>query len=720
MTRSATPYLPIPLAAPGQYVQARLARSTTSVRTARIALILITLAVVAGAMQWRWSIASTKTWQCDEIPLLVRFTGACGYVTCESEAREFTPSFYSWYRGALRAVRPPQQVAALHTTTNFWVNLTTHLFGVTPLAARVVPLMWSAIAIVIAAWAAWLIVRTWSAACVAAVLCALSPHGIAYAAEARGYAEAMALAPLLLITLELYRRRPDRRWVALIVLACAIQAALTVYTIWVYWVFPLLLAATWMLPRRETNAATRRTLRTVLLLILCAVCLAMLIFTIQRWALLRTSASQMGIALSSAADAWWFVTDVATHIMVRPVVMVALIPVGVYALWISKVRWWAAPLAAGILLPLAMALANGSAGYARNLGYLVVPCAALAACGADTLFRGASRRMAARPVGIVTATAALLLTVWTITDLPARARAIYMPDWGDGVSIVDSEPERIGPRWFCPSLANHWQIDWYRSRRDLGRFLSVPIGGTIEVVLGSQIGERGGKIIYQVDPSDGSVRQLPVPKYIAREPIAMARSGVDVRRCRAMRLAVDEVRVLQPYQPIFLLVTTTQSAETLNLSRLLRRTNADRDVLVFKSVVVDDRTVWSLIVPAGRVGEIRRRVETLAAGRSNTSNALVGRRLYNHAEGSRPIEMGTSSTDRRLEAGSTILQPAVLARSLDDQPANHDPSTREIGDSLDPGEFVPEPHDAANPIGFQAFVLTQRDTSAKSGPASTD
>ena len=608
MTRSATSFLPIPLATRGEHHPARIARSKVFVRASQALLVIMALAVVAVTMQWRWSIAATKSWQCDEIPLLVRFTGLCGHVTCESEAREFTPSFYSWYSGVMRGVRPPQHVAALHTTTNFWVNLTTHLFGVTPLAGRIMPLMWSALAVAVAAWAAWWIAGTWTAACVAAVLCALSPHGIAYAAEARGYAEAMALAPLLLITLEIYRRRPDRFRVALFVFACAIQAALTVYTVWVYWVLPTLLAASWMLPRREADAATRRTLRTVLLLILAAVGATMLVFTMNRWSHLHTSASQMGIAVSSAADAWWFAKDVTTHIMVRPVVMCALMPLGAYVLWTSRVKWWAAPLAAGVLMPLLMAMVNGSAGYARNLGYLVVPCAALAACGGDALVRGVSRKRSARPVGMMTAAAVILLMVWTYADLPARARAIYLPDWGDSVSAVDREPERIGPRWICPCPANHWQINWYRTRRDLDRFLDVPIDGTMEVVLGTQIGERGGKIIYQLDPSSGSVRQLPIPEYIERERIAMARSGVDLRRWRALRIEIDEAGELRPDQPVFLLIAIKQFADTIGLSRLLRRTGADRDVLVFKPIASGDRLLWSLIVPACRVDDVRRRV----------------------------------------------------------------------------------------------------------------
>ena len=207
-------------------------------------LVLAAVAIVALSCHLRWSIASGTLWQHDEIPVLVRSTGLCGHVTNEREAREFRPGYYSFYMGALRSLRAPH-----HTTTGFWVNLTTHLFGVTPFAGRLIPLIWSIVAIVAAVWGSWLVTRNIAAACIAASLVAFSPHAVAYAAQARGYAEAMALAPVLLIALDYYRRRPDGWFRALVVLICAMQLSLTVLTLWVYWVAPSLLLSIVVLPR---------------------------------------------------------------------------------------------------------------------------------------------------------------------------------------------------------------------------------------------------------------------------------------------------------------------------------------------------------------------------------------------------------------------------------------------------------------------------------------
>ncbi|UCE61855.1 MAG: hypothetical protein JSU63_08965, partial [Phycisphaerales bacterium] len=40
-----------------------------------IPLVSVTLIVVAVAVDMRWSLAKSLTWQCDEVPLLMRFTG---------------------------------------------------------------------------------------------------------------------------------------------------------------------------------------------------------------------------------------------------------------------------------------------------------------------------------------------------------------------------------------------------------------------------------------------------------------------------------------------------------------------------------------------------------------------------------------------------------------------------------------------------------------------
>lgn len=163
------------------------------------ALVLTTLVVVALSCHLRYTIASTMPWQCDEVPLLMRFTGLCGHVTNEQEAQAFRPSCYPAYMGALRSLKAPKSYATLHTTTGFWTNLTIHLFGANPLGGRVAPLAWSLVALAVAGTGAFLVTRSLVAACVATLVVSLSPHAITYGAQARGYAEALALAPALLI-----------------------------------------------------------------------------------------------------------------------------------------------------------------------------------------------------------------------------------------------------------------------------------------------------------------------------------------------------------------------------------------------------------------------------------------------------------------------------------------------------------------------------------------
>ena len=107
------------------------ALSTARPRGAALAtgsLVLVTLVAVAFSGYLRWSLAHSLTWQRDEIPPLVRFTGLCGWVTNETEAREFRPSLYTFRTGAVRSFHVPTFTSALHTTSYFWTNLTLHLF----------------------------------------------------------------------------------------------------------------------------------------------------------------------------------------------------------------------------------------------------------------------------------------------------------------------------------------------------------------------------------------------------------------------------------------------------------------------------------------------------------------------------------------------------------------------------------------------------------------
>ena len=89
-------------------------------RVVALPIVIVTALVVIASCGLRWELARDTLWQCDEIPLLVRFTGLCGLATNEAEAAAFEPTRWSLYNGALRSVHVPKYPSALHTTTGFW------------------------------------------------------------------------------------------------------------------------------------------------------------------------------------------------------------------------------------------------------------------------------------------------------------------------------------------------------------------------------------------------------------------------------------------------------------------------------------------------------------------------------------------------------------------------------------------------------------------------
>ena len=146
-------------------VRARRSSALLRWHAADVPVVLTTLVVVALSCQMRWTTVTTTLWQCDEIPLLVRFTGLCGHVTDERSAGDFEPSLYTFRTGVVRSLSAPRPMAAIHTTTGFWANLTLHLFGVNPTAGRLAPLVWSIVAILVAAWGGWMVGHGVFAAC---------------------------------------------------------------------------------------------------------------------------------------------------------------------------------------------------------------------------------------------------------------------------------------------------------------------------------------------------------------------------------------------------------------------------------------------------------------------------------------------------------------------------------------------------------------------------
>ncbi len=566
----------------------------------RVTAVAVTVLVVTLSCQLRWSLGSTTPWQCDEIPLLVRYTGLCGHVTNEQEARDFEPSFYSFYMGALRSVRAPKDTAAIHTTTGFWVNLTTHLFGASPAAGRAMPFVWSIVAIAAAAWGGWMVTQSVLAACIAACLVAVSPHAMVYGAQARGYAEAMAVTPLMLIAFECFRRRPQS-WVrAVILLICCVQLSLTVYTLWLFWVAPALLLAVCALPRKAATVESRRMTRTVLIVVCASVFSFMALYTIDRLGPLSFTASRKGIALDSPHRAWAFLVSTMSHLTVAPVVVLLLGTAGVLVLWRSTVRWWLFVLGAGVAAPLLFAAINRSAGYPRNFGYLVVPIAILAGAGADLWVVKAMERYRA---GVVAAGAAVALigsAAWAQSGTTSHARKMIEPDWGGAVMAIDREPETIGPRWVCHSLANHWQINWYRDTQHLVRSLAAPVGGEVEIILGTQHDELGREVVYQVDPLLDAIVAKPLPDWLVATSIDKTRSGVAIRRWRGARIASQGIADVPTGETLFVVhLGDGPSVATGTNDRMHRAIHEDPPIH-FKPVRIGNRIASSWIGQAGK------------------------------------------------------------------------------------------------------------------------
>ena len=53
----------------------------------------VTLVTLVWAGTVRVHLATSVPWQCDEVPMITRFTGLCGHATNASEASAFDPSF---------------------------------------------------------------------------------------------------------------------------------------------------------------------------------------------------------------------------------------------------------------------------------------------------------------------------------------------------------------------------------------------------------------------------------------------------------------------------------------------------------------------------------------------------------------------------------------------------------------------------------------------------
>ena len=579
-----------------------MSRSSARSEAWAVAPILIaTVVVSAWTIQLRWEIASSLPLQCDEIPLLTRFTGLNGHATNEADALQFEPSFYSLRMGALRSLRVPPFQYAIHTSTGFWSNLSIHVLGYSAGAARLPQVLWSVVAILATGWAAWLVSRSLSAACVAAWLMAIAPYSLAYGTQARGYAECMALAPALLIALEYFRRRPDRWPRAFAVFLCSLALSMTVYTTWVYWVLPTMFLAVMVLPRLTNDRSETEQARALLGWILVALIAVMSVYTVDRWKQLSVTADGFGTDLRDVELLRAFLAKLFSEFLPWPLLGGVLAVVGLVAARRSSLRWWVWPVAAGIAAPVLLTLVLGSPGYVRNLGYLVAPLLILVAVGMDAIVRSIVTRWP-RPAICSAAVSIVMLSssAAAIGSLEQRARAILYPDWGEVAQVLGATPEPVGPRWLCVCLANYWQINWYSPPRDPAPFLAAGPGDTIEVAFGARREADGRSIVFGHEPGKIGIREKELPAYLAAFSPVETRSGVEIRRLRATRIAVAEVASLPSGTPVFVLLACDREATVADWHALLGRLGAQaRETITYRAVPAAEGVIETAIFPAG-------------------------------------------------------------------------------------------------------------------------
>jgi len=529
-------------------------RSSTLTRVSRWSLILITVVTAAASLQVKWSLAKEFSWQCDEIPMFRRFTGAGAYVTNEAEAVRYKPSLYHARCGAIRSLRPPSSQSTIHTSTGFWVNLTTQLFGVSPLAARLMPMFWSMVAIVVAGLAGYWLTKSVIAGSVAAMVVCVSPHAIIFGAQARGYAESMALSPLLIISIEWLRRRPLSRRRALFVAMVAIQLSLTVYTAWVYWTLPILVLSVLMLPKNSISTKNTKRSNSYMLLITFILVGFMCLYTLGRWKSLFFSASHMGVPVHGIRDFVDFSTATLSQMFGHGYLLfLPFLLLGIFTHRQSSDAWWLVALALSAAVAMLFVLLNGSAGYPRNFGLWLVPLAVLVGLG---FHRGLVNIQRIVPTNIVALGVPILLAIISILAFPrtsAQAHAAIYPDWGGMVQRLNDTPETVGPRWVARCLTNHWQIDWYQPISKLDRILAIPEGKTIEVLAGFQYDLQHQEISYQQDNKQKAIVPRPIPPFLASIAATDIR-GVAVRRWVGVKEEISNLQDSDPEKKVFMTI----------------------------------------------------------------------------------------------------------------------------------------------------------------------
>lgn len=559
--------------------------------------VVVAVAAVGFSVHQRYTLARDLTWQCDELPVLARFTSVGGAATTEAEARNFEPSFYSLRTGAIRSLRIPRYSFSPQTTTHFWTSLTLNLFGYSTLAGRIMPLVWGFVAIAAVGWATWLCVRSIPASCIASLIVAFSPAATAYSAQARGYGEAIALLPVMLVALELWRRKSSSWIRTLFLTIVTVQLSLTVYTMWVYWVFPVLILAVVVLPRRIENAAERPAARATLVGLLVLMCIWMGIFTAERWKPLMFLASY-GAHFESWGDFGSFLQLFVERLIPLPLVTIPLVVVGVCRFHRTSTSWWRLAMLAGLTLPLVFCIANGSPGHMRNLFYILGPLSIAAGVGFCTVLGVFSQR--GRPVAVGALSLVVIggLAASSSAALADRAYQFLLPDWGAVVRSIDAEPKAVGPRLLCPCAANHWQINWYRDRSDDAAIASLSLGDRIEVVIGAQLNDAGEAVIYRHNKRLDGIRAEVLPRYLARISATGVRAGVELRRWRGTKVRFADLPASDA--PVLVLTRIAKTPLVTKWARFLREYGAyDAGVVPFQTRYLDGEPLHIMVVPSG-------------------------------------------------------------------------------------------------------------------------
>ncbi|MCG3130693.1 MAG: hypothetical protein FLDDKLPJ_01462 [Phycisphaerae bacterium] len=387
------------------------------------------------------------------------------------------------------------------------------------------------------------------AGCYCALVFSLSPLASVYAAQARGYSETTASAALLCIAVEAVRRQPRSAARIALLMAVSVQTAATVFTTWVYWTAPVLLAACDVIPARDRRGESKAR-RAAFRLVFGIVAGFVGLYALDRAESLTGLAADMGDRLRTWEDAAAFASALSRDVLGGAA---WLLPTGAAGIWVlarGVHRWWLAALLGCGLVILGVAAAGGSAGYTRNLIFLAVPASVLIGCGLkvvlDRVAAGWGAAMSACGSGgrkgrlLCWSGAGMLMLAGSIAatvgvrDLKARTLA-HLPDWGAAIRWAESRPSEEDVRWWlrCQGFRN--VFDWYADAPDAMSLLNVGRGDRVEFVMLTQHDPSGRAVCYVPDGRLARLNEHPLPDFLSRVKPAAVIEGIDVRFLRGVR-----------------------------------------------------------------------------------------------------------------------------------------------------------------------------------------